>query len=448
MKTAGVIFDFYDDPKGEVLKSVFPTADELPGSIKVAHILSPEERDVLRDEAFALVAVNDGKLLRKFACVDKGNTILSAIYFDKVAHLLPENVREAVDGRIKEAIFSFNLAEKTAAPTPGRKRDPMKQPLVSDDADWAQRTNLLSVRGGSDNSKVTDAASITKTAESDKEAMFGPAPGGALRPSFYTGARSATKAGKKLTGDALKKATESAEKDFFKRGPKAVEGVKSKAAGVFDLSNHHPVEVDEKLVTKTAMVGRYPLDSYSDVQQAVAYYDTNWTEMDPSDRREFCTKTAARANEIGVKLAESMIRYASTTYADDVEAHLASRRLHADGEFHELYDALQEKRAEIEPEEFAELLHEVDKIAGVHWLYGGEVCDQFLSTFGGLGQVKVASYKVAGKEIDDTHLHELAARDGLKGVFDFSDDFNKDPVTIFASLPDDAKSIIATLALE
>lgn len=428
MKTAGVIFDFYDDPKGEVLKRAFPTADDLPESIKVAHILSPEEREVLRDDAFAMVAVNDGKLLRKFACVDKGNTILSALYFDKVAHLLPEDLREQVDEKIKGAIFEFNLAEKaasaadfvvkhqrkiglglgtaaaaglaipsivkdtkkavakrgaekTAAATPGRKRDPMQQPLVSDDADWAQRTNLVSVRGGVDSSRVTQAASVMKT------------------------------------------------------------------ASAYDLSNHNPVELEERTVTKTAMAsGRYPLDSYSDVKQAIAYFDENWKEMDPADRREYCVKTASRANELGIKLAGSMLRYASTTYADDVDAHIANRRAHTEPEYHEMYNALQEKRAEIEPEKYAELLGEIDKLAGADWLYGGEVCDPFLSTFGGLGEPHPeVVYKTASAQVTDEQLHELASRDGLKGVFDFSDDFNKDPVSIFASLPDDAKAVIAGL---
>jgi hypothetical protein len=34
MKTAGVVIDFYDDPSGSVLKSIFSDPDALPGQVK------------------------------------------------------------------------------------------------------------------------------------------------------------------------------------------------------------------------------------------------------------------------------------------------------------------------------------------------------------------------------------------------------------------------------
>src|SRR3990172_9507136 len=90
MKTSGVVLDFYDDPNGSLLKKAFPTVDVLPDLVKTAHILSSEERDVLRPEAFALIMANEGKLLQKFACVDAGNTFLSCLYFEENADRLPE----------------------------------------------------------------------------------------------------------------------------------------------------------------------------------------------------------------------------------------------------------------------------------------------------------------------------------------------------------------------
>jgi hypothetical protein len=44
------------------LKKAFPTPDELPESVKTAHVLSNEERGVLRDEAYALILHNEGSL--------------------------------------------------------------------------------------------------------------------------------------------------------------------------------------------------------------------------------------------------------------------------------------------------------------------------------------------------------------------------------------------------
>ena len=100
MKTAGVVFDFYDDPAGSLLKKTFPSLEELPEIVKEAHILSEEEREVLRDEAYALVMINEGKTLRKFACVDKGNTFLSALYFIENRDKLPEEAQKIASANI------------------------------------------------------------------------------------------------------------------------------------------------------------------------------------------------------------------------------------------------------------------------------------------------------------------------------------------------------------
>ena len=54
MKTAGLVLDFYDDRRGEILKSVCPTEESLPGCVKTAHLLSPDERNVLRGNTTGL----------------------------------------------------------------------------------------------------------------------------------------------------------------------------------------------------------------------------------------------------------------------------------------------------------------------------------------------------------------------------------------------------------
>src|SRR5512144_2972417 len=111
MKTAGLVLDFYDD-QGEILKSKCPTPEHLPEAVKTAHFLRPEERDVLRDEAYALILHNDGAQLRKFACVDEGNTVLSTMYFMETADRLPiEAVKVAAQN-----LIAFN--EEFGLPAP------------------------------------------------------------------------------------------------------------------------------------------------------------------------------------------------------------------------------------------------------------------------------------------------------------------------------------------
>jgi len=437
MKTAGVVFDFYDDLAGSLLKAAFPTPDSLPEVIKTAHILSPEERNVLRDEAFALIMINDGQVLRKFACVDPGNTLLSALYFVENRDLLPEEAQKVASANILAACEEFDLPidplvkeafvdivgdlamahyigkkakktkeedrkalakeiatavgkKKTAAKTaPQRTRDPMKTPYVGDEADWAQRTNLTSIQGSKDEGRVLSSTAQMKTAH-------------------------------------------------------------------VDVSSFKPVPKLEKKAHKHTALGRYPLDSYADVQRAMEYFQETHTEFSPKDRHEFCVKTASRAEELGMTVPEMVGRYGSTEYSPDVDAHLAHRRSMSNEEFHSLFDALQEKRAHIEPEQFAQLLSEADEVAGLHWLYP-QVSDPYFATFGGnLQRDKLASWGWTSSDgvraVDAVQLQELA--ENLRGVIeetfskDAADAFAKDPVAIFESMPDPQKEILARLATE
>lgn len=88
-KLSGLILDVYDDRKGELFKSIFSTRDEVPELIKSAHLMTEEERRALPDDVFALVLHDGDVTLRKFACTDPGNALLSMLYFHKTAHKLP-----------------------------------------------------------------------------------------------------------------------------------------------------------------------------------------------------------------------------------------------------------------------------------------------------------------------------------------------------------------------
>jgi hypothetical protein len=393
MKTAGLILDFYDDSSGSLLKESFPTSDALPDIIKEAHILTPEERDVLRNEAYALVMNNEGKMLRKFACVDPGNTAISVLYFLKNMDHLPEEAQKVAASNLVEACEEFSVPYppflKAAAKSPIRKRDSMQQPEAGSDADWYQRTNLSSVKGGEDSGRVISTVQNMKTAEvidvSDKEA---------------------------------------------------------------------PVTFKKKEASNYALGNKYPLDSYADVQKAISYFSENYTEMGPEDRHEYCVKTASRATELGLEVPELMDRYGSVHFANDVEAHLASRRAVCDPEFIPVYEALSEKIASVEPEQFVQLLTEADEVANLHWLWGGQVSDPYFSTFGGYPEKdKIAFWSwqssggdyVSGEELKQLAINgrPLVHKHFSSGI---TDAFQKDPIGIFESMPEPHKIILARLA--
>ena len=427
MKTAGLVLDFYDDRHGELLKQACPTPEAIPEAVKTAHFLSPEERGVLRDEAFALILHNEGQQLRKFACVDEGNTILSTLYFMKTASRLPE---EAVQTAAVNLI-SFNqdfglpippaltkLAGEKASPT-SRKRDSKNQPYVGDEADWAQRTNLTSIRGGADSGRVIPTVNQMKTAAAK------PQDGGTV-----------------LTDDSRAIPAEKV-KDFEKM---------KKVSNLVDVSGSTVRPTMKKKVARiTALGAEYSLDSYRDVQDAVAFFSESWTGMAPKARHEFAVKTAARADELGISTPEILDRYGATDYSPDVEAHLANRRAMAP-QFTKVWNDLQEKRAMLEPEVFAQLLHEADELVGLQYEYGGAVYDPYYATFGGRSSHEKLAWAYEdpdGEKLTEKDLRAIP-QDELAQTFqpDFVEAFGHNPTLIFDSMPADTKQVLARMARE
>ena len=107
MQTGSVI-DFYDDPSGTVLKTKLAYA-QLPAYIRQADYQSEEKLAALPDDAFALVMVDQGQKIRKFACVDKGNTALSTLYFLENKDKLPEEAQKVAAANLVEYCQAFEI---------------------------------------------------------------------------------------------------------------------------------------------------------------------------------------------------------------------------------------------------------------------------------------------------------------------------------------------------
>lgn len=487
MKTAGVVFDFYDDPSGSLLKTAFPKPEELPELIKTAHILNTEEREVLRDEAFALIMSNEGKILRKFACVDAGNTLLSCLYFEENAQRLPEEAVKVAAVNLAAFCQEYgfeptNFVKVAAAGGQSRTRDSMRQPLVGDEADWAARTNLVSIRGGADSGRVIPTANQMKTASQTPFSNIAAKQDAKKRKTASGGKTIETKkvnldsfhklnpgskpmGGQTLTDDVKDNGPKSkmpALQNHAKRGDQNTFAVGTgkgdlevnyksvqKIATIVDVSGKVPTHKFEKRASKRFALGTsYPLDSYADVKAAVDYFDDYFGTMSPADRHEYAVKTASRADELGIETGELLSRYGSTGYAPDIDAHLASRAAAAPA-FKEVYAAMREKRAEVDPETFVGLLEKVDEEAGLAWYYGGDVTDPYLATFGGKEKSANADWAWEhNPEVTAESLKAVSTNEQFLSSFDkdLTSGFAQDPVAIFESLPMDTKKVIANLA--
>jgi hypothetical protein len=109
-KLSGLVLDVFDDPAGEVLKGIFPTYDDVPEVIKTAMPTDSVQLSQLPDDVFALVLHDDDNVvLRKYACIDEGNTCLHVEYFLKTAGKLPIEAQQVAAENLLTACGWYNI---------------------------------------------------------------------------------------------------------------------------------------------------------------------------------------------------------------------------------------------------------------------------------------------------------------------------------------------------
>jgi hypothetical protein len=414
-KLSGVIFDTYDDFDGRVLKSIITSTNDLPDYIKTASRLSSDQIERLPDDQFALIVIDRGQKFKKYATVDKGNTLLSVAYLLKQAESLeklsPLSLKVASRNLIAacelHGIPVFPALRKLAA-WPAEKIQLGKHEAAT--ADVEERTNL----------QGTPGANFMEL------------------PTFEQKEKIKTAAPEGVT--VITKQKSWRESPYMD-------------ASTFDFSALDSRE--EAPAQRTLLDGQFPIDGYDQVKTASAYYEENWKEFHPRKRHDYCVKLASRMSELGMEVPEEVQRYGSDTYASDVDAYVSFRRSHVPEEFHPAVDLLLEKRAQVSPGAFAEALAEFDDITGLRWHWDGHIKDPWYSTFGPSLE-KLAEddwrYDEAGCRIGEAELNDLAINGMplLHKAFgsSFASEFRKNPKSVFESLPKPNKLVLARLAMD
>jgi hypothetical protein len=225
-----------------------------------------------------------------------------------------------------------------------------------------------------------------------------------------------------------------------------------------DVSNKQPPKVlQEKKASHYAFPSeqKYPLDSYTQVQAAAQYYEKYASAFSPDERREYCLNLSKRASDLNIPVSGEITQYGATTYAEPETLKVGYQlRKQLVGNIEDmalLLDTLYEKRASVDPELFAATLHEFDKVAHIDFNYGSAIPDQYASTFG--QKVAEAWSEVIGNDVvserDLVRLGKIGIR-ALRSTFsdDFAEEFRKNPVAIFKSLPLDQKKIVMRMATD
>lgn len=458
MQTSGLVLDIYDDFQGEVLRSVYPEQGAIPDFVKSAQVLSAEDHDRLPDDAFALVLVNEGQRLRKYACIDRGNTELATQFFLKTAHKLPveaqkvaaENIRRVrawygmdENGEIHKIAMGLGTAitALTAVPILSGTHQEIKERREATNALGGdgrvvtpeERDRFRSMMKSADVTGTADMPYVASTTPSASKTVVKKVAGAAAEPDLVP----------PVSGE----------------NPTTLPQGKTLRPHV-DVSNKEPPKVvTEKKAEAYALpaLERYPLDSYVHVKTAGEYFDQYGRHMDPESRHEYCVNLVKRADALGIPVSFDIRKYGSEGYAPSEELELGynCRRnaLLADpGDASlSLLDALYEKRASVEPDVFCLALSEFDKHAAIDFRYDRGILDPYYSTFG--SKTAAAWSEVMGNDmVTEQDLRRLAkiGQKALKSTFteEFASEFRKDPVGIFKSLPRDQKKILMRMAVD
>jgi hypothetical protein len=493
---------------GEQLKSFFPTSNSLPGFVKQAHAISPEDHGQLPDDAFALVLVNGDEKLRKFACIDEGNTALSVLYFVKNAHKLPEEakVRTAENLKIASGWYGLDVPEelekiallgklvgkgistvgnfvgnRIKANPVGAAMTALTMPSTIRETGNAIKSNLARVQGaeavaGIPGGLAAMGSGIEHLASADLDLL-----GHAFKEAEVTGTSSMPISieGAGLDNEGpqrtIKKTSSlgrlvphhgneaSVPPDVappvYEKNPEQAPQHMNPVVDVTDNEVRKPVK--EKKASRYAQptYERYPLDSYEQVKQAAAYFGEYGERFEPVDRREYCVNLVKRASELSIHLDDRIRKYGSEKYASaqEIRAALDMRKeLLSQPDEVDLLNKVASIQPSLEPNDFAAVLNEFDRVSGIHGQYDRTIYDPYYSTFGFQKTAEedpsswsdvVGNLHITGHELQTfamNHWMKLKAQFGM----DFADEFKKDPIGIYNSMPVEQKKLIIRLATE
>ena len=384
------VLDVYDDPNGEILKQVHPTLANVPDLIKSAEYVP--EMEGVPDREFALVRhQGGGRKLRKFACVDPGNTALSVTYFLYTHPTLPSDERQKVAAalsrecrRHKLGVPEFleklalveEVAEKKAPPVPEVERPSTREEK------WLGAF-LAEAEEGSDKERGWHKEEVGPPGQQDADQ-------GSSRV-------------RRLLGSGLP------------------------GEGRYPIGG----ETVEELTDRAKL--------------ASAYFDEWESQFHPRERHTFCSRLLPELKAVGLPLSETLLKYASSERGPNFLLLAHSRRLFLKEEERPVLEAVIEKVAGMAPEEAAETLCLFDGAMGLQHLWG-RVPDPWQTVFH-LEKAAAPVFQIGDKTLTAEDLNDLAqkGKDELSGVFDsdFVDRFVQEPVAAFQALPEPTKRVIA-----
>lgn len=464
-----LVLDIYDDPTAQVLKSRLVLDARGPleklASVKLAEI---EELDAMPDRLFALVADHEGQQIRKYAMHDPAHLATSIAYFLECGPVLPQETRQKVarnlvnacgwydtdppEPLVKLALMGALTAGLGAMQLPGVLRKGKAVGTASMDALRAAQVSGLKTAAGR-------AVSASEFDDELGRFIRGEEPEVAY-DSFntqYPNPFAGTEKDADITGTEVG-SQGALSNDPRGRTPQAKMPMASKTSAwqhCGDLTGalRNPAP---KLAEATHFAlperGLYPLDTPDQVKTASAYFEEYRSALEQDERHVFANAVVARAEELGVKVAGSVLRFAGDDYGPRIEAELQGRVNATIGTGREDgYMLLLEKRAEIPAPVMYSMLKELDTSTGLDNLYGRAVVGHLEPAEAVFGKIAEGPWSWSGKGhyvSEDTLRNYAEQAPEIDHIFGdrFSQRFVVDPTKGFDSLSDDQKVILSRFA--
>lgn len=224
-----------------------------------------------------------------------------------------------------------------------------------------------------------------------------------------------------------------------------------------DIAPAKKLEVED--LSKFAEIGKicgnetfakYAFATPKDIEKGAEYFDQYCDKIRTDYRHKYAAALQRRAGELGVTVKGKIEKYAGNSYGANVDAHLSVRKdlVQANPKFVNALTKMASMKNDMTPVEFAELLHGFDKRANLVRYYNGYLTNPYEATFSGIQNDKYL-YKKASIELmqneliamDDSKHRKIAEYLGKE----VADSLKTDGDTIFNSLPNDAKEVIASV---
>jgi len=414
------VLDVYDDA-GRLLSEP-DVLGSLPGSIKTASLPTMEELDAMPDDLFALVIDRTGQPpLRKFACVDGPSTFVSALYLGHTYRTLtPDGVKLA----------ARNLSE--AARMYGVELPALVGEL--------EKTGGLEVLREPEEVKVAEQhrSCVEDTIEALREA----------RKERRMQKKEGDLTGTEAMPVGVTKPSRAAAKKLASQGNR----IRLGGLTVEELEPA-PRTLERFCQVKEGSGSVYPLDNLADIMELERTFRSNVTKIAVEDRPTLAEALAERERSIGLTPGDTVLKYAGDSYQPETQLlrafdarKTAAWRRRLD---HEVYDRLLADRPD-DAREFAAKLAAADIALGMDDEWDRGLVDPWAAVLSSTKQADII-YNRNGVFVSDNQVKRLAEREPRKVLGavldpDIVEEFIRDPVTVFNSLPDPVKQAVGRLA--